>query len=338
MTSVYPRVRFPGVIRTASEAPEGVSERAFDHLFVRDVVRFALFLPCNHHELAPGIAHALDSYRQAVADDPTALVHGRCCWWEYSRLDEEEWRLIREVLEPRAPRFFEDYEPHEAFYAEKDGADPYFDLRGEPGSGYGFSYYARLPWRQPVPNRVSVLTVTLPTEYLEEHGPAHVRELALDMASRLPFASGHVGLALDLWNPLRDEWDRLRDVLFRHPGFDVRDASIHDDMGERVDGVHWLNFLGQPVLGELGGGTGLRARLLSPRTTVRELGGARVVVTLGERPEAGDLSRGETLPAYRELARLLEPWLEPPPRGFLGRQSRATDEEELRRWWRRLLD
>jgi hypothetical protein len=338
MSPAYPRVRFPGVSRAASEAPEGDRESTFDHLFVREVVRLALFLPHDHYELASGVAHALERYRHAVAGVPTALVHGRCCWWEYSRLDEEEWRLIRETLEPGEPRFFDDYEPHEAFYAEKEGAEPYFDLRGEPGSGYGFSYSARLPWRESLPNRVSVLTATLPTEYLEEHGPAHVRELVLDMASRLPFASGHAGLALDLWNPLRDEWDRLRAVLFRHPGFDVRAASIHDDMGTRVDGIHWMNLLGQPVLGELGGAEGLRARLHSPGTTVRELGGERVVVTLGERPEAGDLARGERLPAHRELARVLEPWLEPPSRGLLGRQDRATDEEELRRWWRRFLD
>jgi hypothetical protein len=28
----------------------------------------------------------------------------------------------------------------------------------------------------------------------------------------------------------------------------------------------------------------------------------------GEWPEAGDLEHGHTLPAYRELARVLEPW------------------------------
>ncbi|HLM43445.1 MAG TPA: type VI immunity family protein, partial [Myxococcaceae bacterium] len=64
-----------------------------------------------------------------------------------------------------------------------------------------------------------------------------------------------------------------------------------------------------PVLGELGGAAGLRARLHSPGTTVQELEGERVVVTLGPSPDAGDTEQGRTLPAYRELARVLEPWL-----------------------------
>jgi hypothetical protein len=39
-----------------------------------------------------------------------------------------------------------------------------------------------------------------------------------------------------------------------------------------------------------------------------------------------------------ELARVLEPWLEPFAWSFLGRQSRLDDEQALRRWWRRFLD
>jgi hypothetical protein len=105
--------------------------------------------------------------------------------------------------------------------------------------------------------------------------------------------------------------------------------STSHAIGTRIDGVHWLNFLGPPVLGELGGAAGLRTRLHSPDTTVQELDSERAVVTLGNWPEAGDLEQGHTLPAYRELARVLEPWL------FLGRYD---DDEQLRRWERRFLD
>jgi hypothetical protein len=89
-----------------------------------------------------------------------------------------------------------------------------------------------------------------------------------------------------------------------------------------------MNFLGQPVLGALGGAAGLRTRLHSPDTTVQELGNEQAVVTLGQWPEAGDLEQGHTLPAYRELAHVLEPWL------YLDRHS----DEDLRRWERRFLD
>ena len=327
MSLTYPRVRIP----------DTVTQDGAERLLARDIVRLVFFLPYDHHLLAPGVTHALDSYLREIAGHPNALVYGKCCWWEYSRLDEGEWQLIRETLEPKAPRYFDDYEPHEAFYPGKDGADPYFVLRGEPGSGYAFSYHARLPWREPPPHSVSVLSATLPTESLEERGAEHLRELARDMASRLPFASGHAGLALDLWRSIDEQFDPCRPVLLRHPGFDVREANHFDGMGTRVDGIHWMNFLGPPVLSQLGGAAGLRARLHSPTTTVQELEGERAVVTLGEAPEAGDLDQGQTLPAYRELARLSEPYLEPFPWGFVARQSPSV-EEELRRWWRRFLD
>ena len=60
----------------------------------------------------------------------------------------------------------------------------------------------------------------------------------------------------------------------------------------------------------------------------------RAVVTLGEWPEAGDTEQGQTLPAYRELARVLEPWLYHREKVF----SRDFPREDTRRWERRFLD
>ncbi|HYO68655.1 MAG TPA: type VI immunity family protein, partial [Archangium sp.] len=95
----------------------------------------------------------------------------------------------------------------------------------------------------------------------------------------------------------------------------------------------WLNFLGSPVLGALGGAAGLRARLRSPGTTVQELDGERAVVTLGTWPEAGDMEQGRTLPEYRELAHVLEPWL------YMNRGNwSGFSDEDVRRWERRFLD
>ncbi|OJT19092.1 hypothetical protein BO221_36910 [Archangium sp. Cb G35] len=342
----YPRVRIQGTLRNESygfEEIEGklvkkVREHVYDRVLARDVFRIIFFLPHDHHHLITGVTHALDSYLRAIEGCSGALSKFTCCWWEPFDLTEpSDWDLIRGTLKPKEPRFFEDYEPHDARFAEKDGADPYFTLFGEQGNGYSFRYHARLPWREPPPPSVSVLSATLPTEYLEEHGVQHVRELAMTMASRLPFATGHAGLALALWHPIYDQLDHLRTEIFRHPGFDVRGASHFDGMGTRVDGIHWMNFLGPPVLSELGGAAGLRARLHSPTTSVQELEGERAVITLGDAPEAGDTTQGQTLPAYRELARLLEPHLEPFPWGYLARKSPEV-EEELRRWWRRFLD
>jgi hypothetical protein len=192
---------------------------------------------------------------------------------------------------------------------------------------------------------VSLLFATLPTEYLNEHGPTKVRELALEMASQLRFASGHVGFALRLYWPLHRADESIRAELARHPGIDLRPAWFEEQhLGERVDGVHWLNFLGQPVLGEAGGAGLLRSRLQASDVTVHELDENRVMVSLGQGPEAGDLSSGHDLPTYREFARLLEPWLEPLPlTDGTGEQGNLHDamgftQDEVRRWSRRFLD
>lgn len=331
MSPPYLRVRISGPITTSSWIPEsGMVESVEHRLLVRDVFRIVFFLPYDHFDIAVGVSHSLDTYVRAVEGRPSALSEYRCCWWETFKLGERGWALIRDTLRPKERTFFEDYPRHEARSAEKEGAHPYFTLYGERESGYCFDYRARLPFRETPPDYVSVLCVTLPTECVEEWGPGFVREWVLDMASRLPFASGHAGLALDVAHVSIERLEALRSLMNRHPGFDLRNANVRDFMGTRVDGVHWLNFLGPQVLGELGGVAGLRTRLQSPTTTVQELEGNRAVVILGPQPEAGDLALGQTLPEYRELARVLEPWLEP--------FEPTEDKEALRRWWRRFLD
>ena len=62
------------------------------------------------------------------------------------------------------------------------------------------------------------------------------------------------------------------------------------------------------------------------------MGADRVVVTLGTWPEAGDTEQGRVLPAYRELARVLKPWL------FLEESLINFPEEDEPRWVRRFLD
>ncbi|WP_239470732.1 DUF3396 domain-containing protein [Archangium violaceum] len=208
-------------------------------------------------------------------------------------------------------------------------------LSGDSVSGYGFFYWARLPWRTRtrVAEEVSLVSFSWPTEYLEEHGPGKMRELAMELSSPLPFSSGHAGLAFYSPNTFCDSMKGIHEECFRHPGMDVSHGIR--ELGTRVDGVHWLNFLGQPVLGELGGAAGLRARLHSPGTTVQEMEEQRAVVTLGQWPEAGDLTRGQDLPAYRELARVLEPWLYECPSYY---DFDDASHEETLRWWRRFLD
>ncbi|WP_255208001.1 type VI immunity family protein [Myxococcus sp. AM009] len=118
-----------------------------------------------------------------------------------------------------------------------------------------------------------------------------------------------------------------------YPGLDIIDlGELSWKLGTRVRGPSWLTFLGQPVLDELNGATGLQTRLSAAGTTVQSLDDNRAVVTLGEWPEAGDMDQGDRLPAYRELARALAPWT------YREEHLRGLGAEAQRRWERRFLD
>jgi hypothetical protein len=345
----YPRLRLRGVpeVRVLSG---GVSLRPRRQLLAREVFRVAFYMPHDHPDLSPGVRHAIDSYMRAVGEGPGTINVVSRSHDEGAALTAEQWSRVHRLLEDtRRWSFPADYEAWKQREIEKRRFERGLLFTGGFGvrNGYELEYKARIPWR-PAPEEtfVSLLTATLPLEYLEEHGPGRVRQLVLDMASQLLFASGHAGLSLRLYGGLPHTDDAFRVEPLRFPGIDLREAWGHEEwMGLRVDGVHWLNFLGPPVLAQLGGATALRSRVSSTETTVVELDAERVVVSLGERPEAGDLATGKTLPAYRELARVLEPWLEPlflKPLWGAGAEPRYTalrlTEEEARRWWRRFLD
>jgi hypothetical protein len=307
MTERYPRIRLYRVI-------EG--EQC---LGVRESISICFYMRRSNQEVAPAVLRALEVYRRAAG--PQALSWYPDLGGEWQELDEKAWELHRrEMLHP-------------------GGAN--ITLREKPDSvtGYGFRYIGwnleDLPFGED-PGAVCAVAFWLPTEYLEAHGPARVRELALELAAELPFNSGHAGLALHSTEGLvRAEHAPVRDLCFRYPGLD-RPAvpELAKSLGRSINGAHWLTFLGPPVLDALGGAAGLRARLRFAGTTVQELAPERAVVTLGEWPEAGDLEKGRFLPAYRELAHVLEPWLY----RAKGPLWHGFSKEDMDRWERRFLD
>jgi hypothetical protein len=231
------------------------------------------------------------------------------------RLDEPMWRDIREEVlgsERIVALILED--------PRKDASGFHVDYRG-----------LRIP--SPWPGRehdASVLLLRLPTEYLEEQGPAHVRALAIDLAEELPFNSGYVDLCLcELGTGGSKELLEL--VHARYPGIHVAGAGAKLSMDTWVDGVHWMNFLGQPVLGKLGGVSAVRQRLAPSGVSLQGLSGDRLLITLSEWPEVGDVEAGESLPRHRALARLLEPHL------YHHQGFHELGKAEQLRWERRFL-
>ena len=283
----------------------------------RDALCINLYMRQPHGEIAPALMRSIDRYRRVLGSE--VLSRSTPGGYEWDDFDDAAWAHLRgEVL---------------------DGTRTIIKLKDITSGENRFrldyygSYGAQIGPPTDEPTTVCAVSFWLPTEYLEEHGPGHVRELALELAAPLPFCSGHAGLAFNTGHDLLYAKPELRKLVFLHPGMDApRLGRLAMHLGAKVRTPSWLTFLGQPVLGELGGASGLRSRLHSPDITVQELEGERVVVTVGPEPEAGE--DGRMPPAYRELARVLEPWLF--HEKYLIDSTLTAD--ELRRWERRLLD
>lgn len=293
----YPRLRYPAWT---------------GGLRLRENLRITFFMRHSHEDVARKVMQSLQAYVDEAGTSALGwYADDNGDWWELNALGWEGVR--RRLFDPDWPG--------------SRTIDLWERVDGSPA--YRFEYYGgRMGPAQSL--ETSALSFWLPTEYLEERGPEHLHELAMRLATPLPFCSGYAGLALHHVgsNP---ELARLRS---RYPGLDDIDLPfVAPCIGTRVTGPSWMNFLGNPALGELGGMTGLRSRLSSPDITLRALPGERAVITLGSSPEAGDTERGQQLPLHRELARLLEPWLYHHPSLKDPEAARAT-----RRWERRFLD
>ena len=282
-----------------------------------DVLLMCFYLPYPNARIAPAVTRAVALFRERIA--PYRLAWNDTGKGQAEPFDEASWeRTRKDTLEPGPGR--------SAFMQISD--DPY------RFAGLHVDYRGLDVVPPPEPERkddVCVLYLRLPTEFLEERGPERVRALALELAAELPFSSGYVDFVLCASS--EDASEALQLVRSRYPGVHLASNWAVMNVGTRVEGIHWMNFLGQPVLGKLGGVSGLRERGGLPDGSLHEMGGDRVLITLGERPEMGDVEAGQTLAPHRALARLLEPFL-------YQRKARFGQPvpEELLRWDRRFLD
>ncbi|NTX13043.1 DUF3396 domain-containing protein [Myxococcus sp. CA051A] len=289
------------------------------YLVLRDGLTFCFYFHRAHEGLGPAILQALERFQRALPPQTLTLQPDSEGYWR--TLKPSDWEHIQRSL-------LQDEWPQVTLISDSKGVPEFsFSYSGVPMD---------VTTRGDSIGRSCVATFSLPTEYLEQQGPESVRELALEIAASLPFTSGYASLCFNALMDLIGVRQRVRELAFSYPGMEIIDDSVSQDIGSRVRGAHWLTFLGQPLLSALGGASKLRARLSTSGTQVLELDGERAVVSLGTWPEAGDSTRGATLPAYRELARILEPWLYHRDSDTLYDPD-FPPEEQLR-WERRFLD
>lgn len=290
----------------------------------RDGIVICFFMHRSHGEVAHALWRALQTYRRAIL--PQALNWYADDNGDWQPLDDKGWAHIREeMLDRRWPAAC--------------GVD--LEEHCDAPSGYNFEYNglwldAPLFYDQ---DTTCAVTFTLPTEYLVEHSPAHVRALALELARELPFSFGYASFALvapdGRWFAAHRTVRELRD---RYPGLDIyklRETS--KNIGTNARGAYWLTFLGLPLLGRLGGLEVLRRRLAFPEVsfqTLPPLEGERVLVTLSEWPEAIDTEQHERpSPQLLALGHLLEPHLHEERSNWFFFLN--NDRQDMRRWIRR---
>ncbi|MCP3057406.1 DUF3396 domain-containing protein [Myxococcus sp. K38C18041901] len=188
-----------------------------------------------------------------------------------------------------------------------------FENEGEAG-GYQFEYYGRRldepSWPTPQ-NPATSVALTFPTEYLLTHGPEHFRTLALDIARELPFSFGYASPALlshpGGWFAVRKQ---VQEMLQRYLGLDLpRLGETSRNIGSQARGAYWLTFLGQPLLSQLGGQETVERQLELPSVSVQAVDEQRLLVTLGEWPEALDTEKQPIPLSYWEMTRVLKPFL-----------------------------
>jgi hypothetical protein len=299
----YPHIRF---------------QMEFSGTWLQECLRIDFYMRRPHTEMARAVMRSLDLYVDAIRPGRLGFYADEEGDWQ--ELDEADWALIRrQVLETRWPS---------VLLADAVNRPDWFHVEY-----FGSRRIDDPEWRGS-DQEACVLSFWLSTEYLEVHGPERVRALALELAAPLPWCSGNGGLAIEGATHVAGVTKEIHDRCLRYPGMDIPSVEHYSrNIGTRIRGPSWLTFLGQPVLSALGGVEALRARLHSPGTTVQALDGERAVVTLGEWPEAGDTERGLTLPAYRELAHVLAPWL------YEGHRLPSDfPPDELLRWERRFLE
>ncbi|WP_158620192.1 type VI immunity family protein [Corallococcus sicarius] len=273
------------------------------------------YLPKPTAEVAHAVSLSLQKYLDAVGVQTLNYFFNEDGDWE--KMDESSWEIVRRKI----------HHPSVSSVALTSDA-PYPDR-------YEFEYVGRDihgPVFRHDPGAVTAVRFILPLAWMRTHGPQRVRELALALAAPLPFSSGHAGLSVTGFLEVVRIMDEVVPQLLPHPGVDVINLNqTAMEIGPRLRVPHWLTFIGDPALREMGGPDFLRAQLHTPGTTVESLDASRAVVTLGPVPEGG--GPDQPLPAYRELARVLEPWAYHPKScpGF-------SPQEAFHKWERRFLD
>jgi hypothetical protein len=158
--------------------------------------------------------------------------------------------------------------------------------------------------------------------------------LMSELCNLLPFDSGHAGFSFESsrYQKAKSQTYAWR-MSMRHRGIDI--SRIPPDTmavgQDGIKGVAWLTALGGKFIKELGGAKKIR-QTLSREIEVVEVGEG-MILKAGPAPATGDKNRGESLPRYREVYRLVAPLVDVAANRSLSFSLGAADNSEMTRAW-----
>jgi Protein of unknown function (DUF3396) len=161
MSAHYPRIRI--------HAKNG-------YLLVREGLNLTFYIRRCHRDISREVTRSVEACLRAVGPNALGLYADEEGNWQL--LDEAGWAVIHQELN----------DPQAAYVSLADASNT--------EQRYRFFYQGRdldSPFLKRHPGAVSAVSFWLPTEYLEEHGPGRVRELAMELALPLPFCTGNTG-------------------------------------------------------------------------------------------------------------------------------------------------
>jgi hypothetical protein len=182
------------------------------------------------------------------------------------------------------------------------------------------------------PDSKAYLLFRIGQDRVLEDGIVQMVEFVRRLTYVLPYSYAYASPALAYGERIF----KTREVIHRRPGFDVAHTSACAmDLDARPLGAYWLSVFNRHLSDALGGAERLSAHL--PGAAISPVGQGGVMLLLGDEPDVGDVNRGNALPSYRALARVLEPMLQVPKVIYMRDENGLASPELQQAWHKRFL-
>jgi hypothetical protein len=263
-------------------------------IFVRPVVEVYVFSTAPRQDVWPGMLH----FHRVFSQEWAAGLR----WYKTNvmkraqKLDVAGFMQLEQSLKSLKPNTrMWGLQQHSGSDA-KDYAPPAFE-----------SFSEELSTRVP-PSTSTYLRACLPVELARE--PQRLLQFCHEALRELPLDSGYCGYSC-YWETGDSEADtQLQQVnrgwLKRFPGLAYGHPMTLLVLGKHgLPGVGWLTFLGENMIRQLSD-RGRVLKELGQDVSIQEDWRSKAwLIRAGERPELGDVNRGETLPNYQRIGHAL---------------------------------